>query len=122
MDNCTQRVRSIRQSSRLIPTCAYVRSNSRWIWLNSVSFTKKAKDARLRPDSAIDQKADSARAGHREIDLPILRKRPQVRSDVRPRATPPLDSLFGRLGHRTGYPVRRANCRAVRQLPDEKFR
>src|SRR5438094_4157838 len=37
-DNCAQRVRSIKQSSRLIPTCAYVRSNNFWIWLNSVSF------------------------------------------------------------------------------------
>src|SRR5262249_55649261 len=42
IDNCAQRVRSIRQSSRLIPTCAYVRSNNRWIWLKSVSFTDKA--------------------------------------------------------------------------------
>ena len=50
IDNCAQRVRSIRQSSRLIPTCAYVRSNNRWIWLKSVSFTKKSRDARLRPD------------------------------------------------------------------------
>src|SRR5205814_5451873 len=39
IDNCAQRIRSIRQSSRLIPTCAYVRSNNRWIWLKSVSFT-----------------------------------------------------------------------------------
>src|SRR4029077_20356473 len=37
-DNCAQRVRSIRQSSRLIPTCAYVRSNNFWIWLKRVSF------------------------------------------------------------------------------------
>src|SRR5439155_24444409 len=39
IDNCAQRVRSIRQSSRLIPTCAYVRSNNLCIWLKSVSFT-----------------------------------------------------------------------------------
>src|SRR5205814_5369226 len=80
IDNCAQRVRSIRQSSRLIPTCAYVRSNNRWIWLKSVSFTKKARDARLRPDSATDQKADSTRAGPVEIDQPSFRTRHLVRS------------------------------------------
>src|SRR6478736_8744197 len=101
IDNCAERVRSIRQSSRLIPTCAYVRSNNRWIWLKSVSFTKKARDARLHPDSATDRKADSARAGPREIDPPILRTRHSVRSGEPPHAKKQVDSSSGLPAHKT---------------------
>src|SRR6266516_7390241 len=96
-----------------MPTCAYVRSNNRWIWLKSVSFTKKARDARLRPDSAIDRKADSARAGHREIDLPILRTHHPVRTGERRRAMIQVDSSSGQPAHKTQYPVRRADCDAA---------
>src|SRR5215831_18252913 len=103
MDNCAQRVRSIRQSSRLIPTCAYVRSNNRWIWLKSVSFTKKARDARLRPDSATDRKADSVRAGPREIDPPTLRTHHPVRNGELPHARKQVDSSFG-------LPARKTRC------------
>src|SRR5262249_48988000 len=101
MDSCAQRVLSIKQSSRLMPTCAYVRSNNRWIWLKSVSFTKKARDARLRPDSATDRRADSVRAGRLETDRQDLRTRHSVRSGEPPHAMKPAGSSSGRLVRKT---------------------
>ena len=59
IDNCAQRVRSIRQSSRLIPTCAYVRSNNLCIWLKSVSFTnikERRSLVRRAPEGRLAQK------------------------------------------------------------------
>src|SRR5215472_15421297 len=120
MDNCAQRVRSIRQSSRLIPTCAYVRSNNRWIWLKSVSFTTRAKDARPRPGLAVDPKADSARAESLEIDPPILRTHHPVRSVEPLHGTKQVDSSHGRPARKIQYPVRHAGCGTV--CSRKKFR
>ncbi len=91
-DNCAQRVRSIRQSSRLIPTCAYVRSNNFWIWLKSVSFIG-IKERRSPMSAVASAKAEVRRAPAVRFGKETSRSQTERRS----RVIIQIEQLIGKL-------------------------